>query len=47
MSAEDLSLKLGINVRNVKNNIAKLKQMGILLRIGPAKGGYWKVFVKK
>jgi len=27
----------------VKWNIKKLKQKGLLQRIGPAKGGYWKV----
>ena len=39
----DLSEKVKINVRNTKSNIAKLKAKGLLERIGPDKGGYWKV----
>jgi ATP-dependent DNA helicase RecG len=39
----ELSEKANINVRNTKNNITKLKAKGLLERIGPDKGGYWKV----
>jgi predicted HTH transcriptional regulator len=34
---------VGINLRNVKNNMSKLKAKGLLERIGPDNGGYWKV----
>jgi predicted HTH transcriptional regulator len=37
---------VGINIRNTKNNISKLKQIGLLYRIGKNKGGYWKVNTK-
>ena len=42
-SAEELASILGISLRKTKENIAKLKAKGILKRIGPDKGGYWKV----
>jgi predicted HTH transcriptional regulator len=34
---------VGINEKNIRNNIAKLKQKGILIRTGPDKGGRWEV----
>jgi len=39
----ELSVIVGINEKNIRNNIAKLKEKGFLERIGPDKGGYWKV----
>jgi len=38
-----LSKKVGIATKNIENNLAKLKQRGLLKRIGPARGGYWEV----
>ena len=38
-----LAEKIGISQRKVKDNINKLKAKGLLQRIGPPKGGYWKV----
>ena len=43
ISAEKLSEKVGISKRKIEENISKLKKMGLLKRIGPAKGGHWKV----
>lgn len=37
---------LGISLRAVEKQIAKLQQQGILKRIGPAKGGYWTIIEK-
>ena len=34
---------LGLSDKGVRKNIDKLKQAGLLTRIGPDKGGYWKV----
>jgi len=39
----ELANKIGISKRKVLDNINKLKKMGLLERIGPAKGGSWKV----
>src|SRR5690554_772143 len=34
---------VGISQRKIKGNIQILKEKGLLERIGPAKGGYWKI----
>ncbi|MDR0566163.1 MAG: hypothetical protein LBG47_03865, partial [Prevotellaceae bacterium] len=43
VTIHELSKKTKINTRNIKANISKLKSKGLLMRIGPNKGGYWKV----
>jgi predicted HTH transcriptional regulator len=45
MTAKELSGEIGISQRKVETNMAKLKQMGILRRVGPDKGGRWEVVV--
>jgi ATP-dependent DNA helicase RecG len=43
ITAKKLSVVVGISERKIKENIKKLKQKGLLKRIGPDKGGYWKI----
>jgi len=43
ISAQEIANIIIISPRAVEKNIAKLKQKGLLKRIGPAKGGYWEV----
>jgi ATP-dependent DNA helicase RecG len=43
ISPRELSIMLGISSRAVEKHLAKLKKEGFLKRIGPAKGGYWKI----
>ncbi|MGE4502618.1 MAG: RNA-binding domain-containing protein [Thiomicrospira sp.] len=43
ISAKALSEELGITSRAIEKQISQLKQAGLLERIGPAKGGYWKI----
>ena len=43
LSAAALAEKLGISAKAVEKHLARLKADGIIERIGPAKGGYWKV----
>jgi len=43
MTILQLANQLGISTRAVEKQIAKLRERGFLKRIGPAKGGYWKV----
>jgi len=43
ISAEEISRKIGITSRAVEKSIAKLKEGGVLKRIGPDKGGHWEV----
>lgn len=43
ITAEELVEIVGINLRNIRANISKLKDKGLIERIGAARGGYWKV----
>ena len=43
ISFDELSEKIGISRRSIINNTNKLKSLGILQRIGPDKGGHWKI----
>ncbi len=38
-----LAKEIGISTRAVDKQIAKLKALGQLQRVGADKGGYWKV----
>jgi ATP-dependent DNA helicase RecG len=40
ISALKLSKIIGISLRKTEENISKLKENGLLVRIGPDKGGY-------
>ena len=46
ITTKELSGHIKISTTAVDNNISKLKKKGVLRRIGPAKGGYWKVVEK-
>lgn len=39
----ELATRIGVTQRSIQRNIQKLQEAGLLSRIGPAKGGYWKV----
>lgn len=43
ITAHLLAEKIGISKRKIETNIKKLKETGLVYRIGTAKGGYWKV----
>jgi len=43
ISARELAGLIGISQRKIEENIAKLKAKGILERMGPDKGGAWKI----
>jgi ATP-dependent DNA helicase RecG len=43
ISAKKLSVLVGISSRKIEENISKLKEKGLLKRIGPDKGGHWEV----
>jgi len=43
ITAEELASIVGISARKIKENLSKLKSRGFLERIGPDKGGYWKI----
>jgi ATP-dependent DNA helicase RecG len=37
--------EIGISSRAVEKNLASLKKNGIINRIGPNRGGYWKIMM--
>ena len=43
ITAPELSSIVGISLSKIKENISKLKNKGLLKRVGPDKGGYWKI----
>jgi ATP-dependent DNA helicase RecG len=43
ITQQQLSQYIGISPKNVRNNMEKLKSIGILQRIGPQKGGHWEI----
>jgi ATP-dependent DNA helicase RecG len=43
LTIQIMAQKLGVSTTAVENILKKLKQKGILMRIGPDKGGYWEV----
>ena len=43
ISFVELAKKVGIGENSIAKNVKKLQQLDILSRIGPARGGYWKV----
>jgi len=46
ITTEEMALKTGLSIRGVEYNLNKLKEEGLLKRIGPAKGGHWEVLDK-
>jgi ATP-dependent DNA helicase RecG len=34
---------LGLTIKGIEYHLTKLKKQGIIERIGPNKGGYWKI----
>ncbi|MBC8484734.1 MAG: winged helix-turn-helix transcriptional regulator, partial [Bacteroidetes bacterium] len=43
ISKSEIHKQIGISTTAIDKNIEKLKNLGILERIGPAKGGSWKI----
>ncbi|MCK5343551.1 MAG: winged helix-turn-helix transcriptional regulator [Candidatus Heimdallarchaeota archaeon] len=45
ISAREIAEIINISDRKTETNIAKLKKMDLIKRIGPAKGGYWGIVI--
>ena len=43
ITTRELSEKIGISQRKIKENIGKLKNAGLIRRAGSAKGGHWEI----
>ena len=46
ISIVEIAKQLKLGTTTIENNIPKLKQKHLLKRVGPAKGGYWKIIKK-
>jgi len=46
ITIEKISKEIKISSKSIKENIKKLKQKNLIERIGPDKGGYWKIIKK-
>lgn len=47
ITQKELANIVGITDKNIRNNISKLKDKGLVKRIGPDNGGHWKVLETK
>ncbi|WP_319574160.1 HTH domain-containing protein [uncultured Desulfobacter sp.] len=43
ITIKELAGELGVSDRTVKKHIKVLKDNGRLVRVGPDRGGYWKI----
>ena len=43
ITQKELGKIIGITPQNIRVYISKLKQKGLLVRVGPAKGGHWEI----
>ncbi|VEN75483.1 conserved hypothetical protein [Candidatus Desulfarcum epimagneticum] len=43
LTIPELARLIGVTERSVERNIRKLRDQGFLRRMGPARGGFWKV----
>ncbi|MFA6923851.1 MAG: RNA-binding domain-containing protein [Bacteroidales bacterium] len=46
ITISEIAVKLGFSKSGIEKQITKLKEEGILKRIGPDKGGHWKIIEK-
>ncbi len=46
ISIDELSNKCNVGRETIKRDLNKLKSLNLIKRIGPAKGGHWKVTEK-
>ena len=46
MSIPELAEKTGLTAKGIEWNLAKLKQEGVIARIGPDRGGHWEITKK-
>ncbi|MBQ4377453.1 MAG: winged helix-turn-helix transcriptional regulator [Bacteroidales bacterium] len=43
ISREELASKCGISSNGIKYHLRKLREQGLIRRVGPDKGGHWEV----
>ena len=47
ISKQEMQKLIGISTTAIDKNIEKLKRIGVIERVGPAKGGIWKIITDK
>jgi len=47
ISAQKMAGQIGLSARRVQENLKKLKELKLIVRIGPDKGGSWKRIIKR
>jgi len=45
VSRNDMAKQTGVSLKNIQKNINKLKQLGLIRRVGSPKHGHWEVLV--
>jgi ATP-dependent DNA helicase RecG len=43
ITISEIADRLGMTTRGVDKNIKRLKEQGVICRVGPDKGGHWEV----
>ena len=43
VTTKEIAETLAIAQRNIQNHIRKLKDAGVICRVGPDKGGHWEI----
>ena len=43
ITQNELSIRIGVNEKNIRNNMKKLKEQGLLERIGNTRSGFWRI----
>jgi predicted DNA-binding transcriptional regulator YafY len=43
LSLAEMATRMGVEQRTIKRDVAHLKQMGVVERVGANKNGYWVV----
>lgn len=43
ITTHEMAAVIGIDRRNIHRNIKKLREQGVLCRVGPDKGGRWEI----
>ena len=47
ISAAEIAMEIDISTRGVEKQIRKLREAGIIKRVGADRGGYWEITTKE
>lgn len=46
-TTDDIAALLGVSKRTILRDLEKMKELGIIVRVGTSKSGYWEIVKKK